>query len=100
MSDPSQGKTAKEKRISKDSQRGKKFLLEVEAPLWSTYWLHSTKIQKLFSFLSSSHEAKQRIRFLILKLNVAKQLIHTETFAAGTMANIHENDPTNVELLN
>lgn len=35
-----------------------------------------------------------------MKLYVAKQLIHTETFAAGTMANIHEIDSTNVELLN
>ena len=33
MSDPSQGKTAKEKRISNDSQGGKKFIFEVEAPL-------------------------------------------------------------------
>ena len=41
-----------------------------------------TKIQKFFSFPSSSQETKQGISFLIMKLYVAKQLIHTETFAA------------------
>ena len=59
-----------------------------------------TKIQKLFSFPSYSQETKQMISFLIIKLYVAKQLIHTETFVARTMANIHEIDLTNVELLN
>ena len=59
-----------------------------------------TKIQKLFSFPSYSQETKQMISFLIMNLYVAKQLIHTETFVARTMANIHEIDLTNVELLN
>lgn len=54
------------------------------------------KVQNSLLFLSSQ-ESKQRISFLMMKLILENQLIHTETFTIGAMTNILEMDSTNVE---